>query len=139
RFGGENGSGAATTNTVLNMPPAVSSTSLYGNSRAAFNGILVEQSVVKLSGLDKGATYDLCFFGSRTGVSDNRETKYVAKGNNEVSATLNTSENSSEVACAEGVEADESGEITVTITMGANNTNSTGFYYISAMRIVPQS
>lgn len=136
RFGGRNDTGAGTTNTPLNMPGNVSSSSLYGNSRAAFNGILVEQSVIKFTGLEKNATYDLCFFGSRMSVTDNRDTKFIAKGKNEVSVSQNTAVNSSDIACAEGVEADDNGEITVTITMGENNTNSTGFYYINAMRIV---
>src|SRR3546814_2950330 len=71
-------------------------------------------------------------------VSDNRDNKYIAKGKNEVSANLNTANNTAEMVCTEGVQPTDSGEITVTVTMGENNTNGTGFYYLNAMRVVPR-
>src|SRR3546814_493008 len=57
RFNGQNDTGAGTTSTAMNMPSAVSSSSLFGNSKTEFNGLLVEQSVVKFSGIEIGRAH----------------------------------------------------------------------------------
>ncbi len=137
RFNGSNSNGAASTTTALNMPSGVSTNSFFGNSRAVHDGILVPKSVVKFSGLNKDKTYEFCFFGSRTGVSDNRETQYTCKGSNEVSVLINTANNSTNMACAQAVKPNSGGEIELTVTVGPNNNNTTGFYYINALRITP--
>ncbi|MGV3763481.1 DUF4886 domain-containing protein [Parapedobacter sp.] len=136
RFNGVNANGE-TDATAFDMPESVAKSSFYGNSKAEFGGLLIEQSVIKITGLDIDKTYDLCYFGSRGGVGDNRETAYTAKGANEKTALLNTSNNKDDVACTNGIQPDESGEIRLTIAAGPNNTNGTGFYYITAMKITP--
>jgi hypothetical protein len=135
RFNGSNANGSPTTNTAMNMPSSVSGDSYFGNSRAIFDNNLVVKSVLRFTGLNKDLKYNMCFYGSRTGVADNRETKYIAKGANEVFTLLNTSNNVNNIACAEGIRPDQNGEVVLTVTMGENNNNSTGFYYISAMRL----
>lgn len=137
RFNADNTSGEGTTTTDFNMPSSVSTVNFYGNSKASFGGLLVTQSTLRITGLDKTKKYTLCYYGSRSGVTDNRETAYIAKGKNEAKAYLNASKNTSSIACTENVEPTDDGEITVTITAGPNNNNSTGFYYIAAMRISP--
>lgn len=135
RFNGQNTAGEATTTTSFNMPSAVSSTSYFGNSKAAFGGFLIVRSVVKITGLNKDQKYNFCYFGSRSASSDNRETKFITTGLNEVITRVNTSNNKTEVVCAEAIQPTTQGEVTITITAGENNNNSSGFYYLNAMRI----
>ncbi|NGM61208.1 DUF4886 domain-containing protein [Sphingobacterium sp. SGG-5] len=136
-FHGNNVSGEKGTTTDLNIPDNISSYSYFGNSTSAFQGKLVEKSVITLSGLNKDGRYNLCFFGSRKDVAegDNRETKYTAKGKNEVTAYINTSNNTSEIACTNNIQPDDAGEVTITITAGENNNSANGFYYLSVLRI----
>lgn len=134
RFNGANETGEATTTTEFNMPSSVSKTAFFGNARADWGG-LFKQGVFKFEGLNKNKKYDFCFFGSRSGVGDNREAKYIVKGNNEVSTSLNGSSNKTAIACAGRVQPDANGVIIVTVTMGDNNNNGTGFFYLNAMRI----
>lgn len=135
RFNGLNEAGESTTTTAFNMPSSVSSTSFFGNAKGVFSGLSITQSVIKLTGLNKNAKYNLCYFGSRNQSTDNRETQYTNTGANTVVVSLNTSNNTSNIACAEDVQPDTNGEITVTITAGPNNNNSSGFFYLNAMRI----
>lgn len=134
RFNGANETGEATTTTDFNMPANVSKTAFFGNARADWGG-LFKQAVLKFEGLNKNLKYDFCFYGSRTGVSDNREAKYIVNGANEVTTSLNASGNKDNIACAEKVQPDVNGVITVTVTMGDNNNNGTGFFYLNAMRV----
>lgn len=134
RFNGANETGEASTTTDLNMPASVSKTAFFGNARADWGG-LFKQATLKFEGLNKELKYDFCFYGSRAGVGDNREAKYIVKGANEVAASLNASANKTNIACAEKVQPDANGVITVIVTMGDNNNNGTGFYYLNAMRL----
>ena len=135
RFNGLNEAGEATTTTAFNMPASVSGTSFFGNAIGVFGGLSIPKSVIKLTGLNKDSRYTLCYFGSRNQSSDNRETQYTNTGTNTVVVRLNTSNNTSNIACAENVQPDANGTITVTITAGPNNNNSSGFFYLNAMRI----
>ncbi|WP_228384103.1 DUF4886 domain-containing protein [Sphingobacteruim zhuxiongii] len=139
RFNGINADGPTSTSTPLNMPSNVSKYAYFGNSKGDFAGMKIVQSKVELSGLDKDQSYSLSFFGARGGVSDNRETKYICTGSNEVAVTLNTSSNSTNIAVAKAVKPDVNGKITITITAGENNNNGTGFFYISALRLMSGS
>ncbi len=136
RFNGVNADGPTTSNTSLNMPSTVSRYSYFGNSKAAFSGMTIVQSKFELTGLDKDLNYDLSFFGARGSVSDNRETKYICSGANEVTVRLNTSNNTSNIIVAKDIKPDNFGKITVTVTSGENNTNGSGFYYLSAARLI---
>jgi hypothetical protein len=80
--------------------------------------------------------YDITYFGSRGNVTDNRETKFISSGTNEVVVKLNTSNNSTNTVVAKDIKPDSSGKITVTVTSGENNTNGSGFYYLSAARLI---
>lgn len=137
RFNGVNGDGVRETDTDFDMPESVVRSSYFGNGGAEFGGMIIEKSVVRLSGLDPEKSYDLCYYGSRNNVGDNRETAYTAKGANEVTAYLNTSNNGSNITCTDGIKPNTDGEIIVTIEAGPNNTNGTLFYYITSMRIQP--
>ena len=128
RFTGENATGVAATNTPFNMPSAISSRAYYGNRAAV-------QSVFVLSGLDKGLTYNLCFFGSRAAVSDNRETKYLVSGTNTGQALLNASANATNTVCVDRISPDANGKISVTVSAGPNNNNADRFYYLNAVKL----
>lgn len=135
RFNGINADGPTTTTTPLNMPSTVSRYSYFGNSKAVFSGMMIVESKFELTGLDPNTTYNLAFFGARGSVADNRETKYICKGTNEVTVRLNTSSNTSNTVAANNIQPDSSGKIIVTVTSGENNNNSSGFYYLTAARL----
>lgn len=134
-FNARNGNGPSDSNTPFNMPSPVSLYSYYGNSGAAFNGKVIEQSTLTLVGLDPLKELDFCFFGSRTGVSDNRETDYIVKGVEEKTASLNTSNNTSSIACVQKIRPTENGVVTIVVTAGPNNNNGNRFFYLTSMRI----
>lgn len=136
RFNGVNADGPTTSTTPLNMPATVSRYSYFGNSKAVFSGMTIVQSKFEVTGLDKDLNYEISFFGSRGSVTDNRETKYICSGTNEVIVRLNTSSNNSNIVVAKDIKPDNTGKITVIVTSGENNTNSSGFYYLSAARLI---
>ena len=92
--------------------------------------------ILSLTGLNPTATYDFTFFGSRTGVADNRETKYEVVGLNTAFGLLNTANNTANVAVVSGISPDAFGNLTVNVTKGPNNNNGSGFFYLGAMQIV---
>jgi hypothetical protein len=94
-------------------------------------------ATLALTGLDgSGATsYDFVFFASRTGVSDVRETQYAITGANSGTGYLNTSNNTDNVAVVSGIIPNALGEVTIAVSPGPNNNNSSGFYYLGAMQI----
>lgn len=134
RFNGANKSGETATTTDFNMPSGVSSSAFFGNTKA-FGGLIIPQSVIKVTGLNKDKKYNFCYFGSRNSSTDNRETKFTTTGANEVIVNQNTSNNKTIISCADGVQPNSKGEVVITITAGANNNNSSGFFYVNAMRI----
>lgn len=89
-----------------------------------------------LSGLEVGKYYSFKIFASRTGVSDNRETLYTITGDGaQKTATLDATNNTSNVAAIYNVQPNVSGKITIEATTGVNNTNSFGFYYLGAIEM----
>lgn len=134
-FSGRNEAGEATTSTDMEIPSEISRYSYYGNFRGVWEGKEIRQGSFKLTGLNKDKKYNFCFFGSRGGVGDNRETAYIVKGENQVTAYLNTSSNKDKTACVNDIQPNANGEITITVTAGPNNNNGSGFFYINAMQI----
>ncbi len=126
---GDNTTGCpATTTTQFDIPSAVSSTSGYGRPTTG-------NVELKLEGLDKDKMYDFCFFSSRMGVSDNRETSFTVEGESKKTVLSDATKNCSEIVCAGSIQPNNEGEITIQITSGPNNNNVTKLYYINAMRI----
>lgn len=137
QFNNRNQLGPKSTSTNLNMTEGISSDSYYGNAGKIWDKKEIKQSIIKLTGLNKDRKYNLCFFGSRVNVTnENRETKYIVSGVNEVVTFLDTANNTSKIACADNVQADENGEIFITVTAGDNNNNEYGFYYINALNLI---
>jgi hypothetical protein len=91
--------------------------------------------VVTISGLNPQKLYSFDLMASRKDVTDNRETLYTATGGTTAFATLNPSSNASLSANVMDVFADANGTITLTVTKGTGNTNSSGFYYLNAFKL----
>jgi len=110
------------------MPNVVSQQGFYGVDAGG------SMAVFRLEKLRNGQAYDVCFFSGYPGGSG-RETKYTVTGTNEVSTSLDATNNTSQIACASAVYPDADGNITITLRKGDNNTTSNGFYCINAMRL----
>jgi lysophospholipase L1-like esterase len=136
-----NGSGPNRNGTLAStvLPANATRDSLYGNT-ADWNGFADLQPSFKLAGLQRDRTYNFTFYGSRMGVSDNRETGYTASGENSVFVALDASNNIDKTVTAFGVRPDASGEITVSLAPTVENNNSYRFTYLGAMRVdeIPQ-
>lgn len=131
RFNGANTAG--TTASTL-FPATATRDSLYGNTEV-FGGLSNITPEFKLTGLSSGLLYRFTFHASRTGASDNRETRYVVAGGNSGSADLNASNNVDETAVVEGIRPDEAGEITVRLEPGPNNNNANHFTYLNVLQL----
>lgn len=129
-FSGDNDLGVE--NTTTGLPGSVTMDAFWceGNN--------IPESKLVLSNLNKLQAYSLSFFGSRKDASDNRETVYLVKGENESSAQLNASSNSSVLATVNNIKPDSSGKIYVTVKAGANNNTGQKYYYLNAMGVYPE-
>ncbi|WP_455584189.1 DUF4886 domain-containing protein [Bacteroides sp.] len=136
-FTGTNTEGVQQTTTALNLPVDVAKTSIWGYAQGNF-----ENQPQQVTGgciffhLNKDLVYDFCIFGSRKGVTDNRETTYTLVGGNTRKGSLNTAANSSETVTIKGVRPTENGEIRLTAGPGENNNNQYKFYYLNALQVV---
>ncbi|NCC89648.1 MAG: DUF4886 domain-containing protein [Spirochaetia bacterium] len=128
RFSGENQSGTFTN--LLGLPGEVTVDAFWSNRDNP-------ESQVTLYRLNPSQQYQFHFFGSRNGVSDNRETTYTVRGLNEGSGSLNASNNNSEVVTVNGIQPYLDGTVDVVVTAGPNNNNGDKYYYINAMFISP--
>jgi len=89
-----------------------------------------------LSGLEAGKYYSFKIFASRMiGDGLNRETLYTITGAAAQTATLDATNNTTEVATINNVQPDGSNNITIEATTGTNNTAPNGFYYIGAIEM----
>ncbi len=130
RFNGANENG--TTASTL-FPESASRDSLFGNTET-FSGLANVTPIFKLSGLPAG-NYRFTFYASRTGVSDNRQTRYTVTGSTTGIADLNPVNNIDETAAVAAIQPDEGGSITVALTPGPSNNNANHFTYLGAMRL----
>lgn len=89
-----------------------------------------------LKGLDASKYYSFTVFASRTGVSDNRETRYSVIGaNGTLFADLNAANNTSNVAQINNMQPNSSGVLTFQTEAGPNNNNSIKFYFLGAIKM----
>ncbi len=128
-FTGTNSNGPSSTSTVLNMHGNVSYDSFYSD------GLNLAQGVIEIQNLHVYSPHKFTFFGSRAGVSDNRETVYEVVGNNKNSAALNPSGNTTAVALVSGIYPKSDGSVSIIVKPGVNNNNSNKYYYINALQI----
>lgn len=128
-FEGQNESGML--DNLLNLPSQVSSDAFYGSNNN-------KDAAIRLSKLNRNKYYNISFYGSRRGVNDNRETAYTVNSRN-IRETVyqNSSNNASIISTVKNIRPNENGEITITITFGPNNNNSSKFFYLNVMMIEP--
>lgn len=107
----------------------------FGHTGPFSNNPDASLATVSLTGLNPALTYDFTFFGSRAGVTDNRETAYAVAGANASTVYLNASANTSNVAIASGISPTATGTIAIQVSAGPNNNNGSKFYYLGAMQI----
>lgn len=91
--------------------------------------------VITLTGLNVDKIYSFEIFGSRKEVTDNRETQYTVTGSSSQSVTLNPSSNASLTSQIVDITPTPNGTLTLTVAKGSNNDNSSGFYYINALKL----
>lgn len=101
---------------------------IYGQSGAV--------GTITLSGLDVTKFYSFTVFGSRAGVTDNRETVYTFTGLNSRNASLDASSNTGNVAIVNNIQPTSEGVIVFTTTAGPNNNNSSKYFYLAAMKML---
>jgi hypothetical protein len=116
------------------FPDTATADNLFGHTQPA-GGEPSSTPRYKLAGLDPKMTYNFKFYGSRVGVSDNRETRYIVTGEDITFTDLNTSNNIDNFVELRGMTPNDSGEFMLEITQGPNNDNSSGFIYLGVMTI----
>lgn len=133
RFNGVNENGTLLS-TVL--PGQATRDSMFGNTETFGAGSNFFPSF-KLTGLNPARQYRLAFYASRTGVGDNRETRYTVQGASSSFAALNAANNINNLATIGAITPNASGEITISLAPTANNNNANHFTYLGAMRLGP--
>lgn len=116
------------------FPVSATDDYLFGHTGAFAGGDSNPTGGFVLSGLNDAFTYNFTFLGSRTGVSDNRETRYSVAGLNNDTGLLAVSNNDSQVLDLLTI-SPNAGEISVSVEAGPNNDNGNSFYYLNALRI----
>jgi lysophospholipase L1-like esterase len=137
RFNGANESG---TSASSRFPASATADSLFGNTEL-FTGLTNVTPAFKFTGLNPAAIYSLTFFASRTGVGDNRETRYTVTGANTNFTDLDAANNTNQVALIADVRPDSNGEIKIELAPGPNNNNANHFTYLGVLHLawtVPQ-
>ncbi|WP_269540600.1 PEP-CTERM sorting domain-containing protein [Cerasicoccus fimbriatus] len=96
--------------------------------------------VLVFSGLDISKTYDFTMFASRgaSSASDNRETEYAFVGGNNATVYLDAADNVTSTVTAFGISPNASGEITLTVQKGPNNTSDYSYLGSLQMTVIPE-
>ena len=126
-FEGINELGTTTPNTSLNYTGTATSDSFFGSNANTSAAMTISNLVI-------GKVYSINIFGSRTGVTDNRETAYTIDGELTETIYLDVSENTNTVANAT-FKPKTDGTITITVAKGPNNTNGAGFFYLGLIEL----
>lgn len=132
-FSNVNTNGTNSPDSSLGFPGSATVDSFFGNA-LEFGGKIEEEGAVTLSNLDVSVEYTISLFGSRMGVSDNRETKYMLEGIENKTLYLDTSSNTTNSVVA-SVKPNVDGTIIIRVSAGPNNNNSKGFFYLGAMKL----
>lgn len=131
RFNGANESG--TTSSTL-FPASATRDSLFGNTET-FGGLSNITPIFKLTGLAVAASYRFTFYASRTGATDNRQTRYMLTGATSATADLNAANNIDQVATIASIQPDANGAITIALTPGPSNNNMQRFTYLGVLKV----
>lgn len=138
RFNSTNTTGAP--GAVGDFPAAVTTASLFGNVGVfPSGGSSYPSPGWTISGLDSNLTYGVEIFASRMNVSDVRTTDYTLTGSAVTVGTLDAANNETNILSMSNISPDGSGNIAFSMTPSVSNTNSTGFIYISGLRLIANS
>jgi len=132
-FNGTNTNGTQTPDPVLGFPTSASGDSFFGNA-VEFEGVIEETGGVTISGLNPETAYTIELFASRD-ATDNRETTYIVDGLTSETHYLNVSSNTSESISISNFHPNENGSISITASIGPNNDNNFGFFYLGALKL----
>ncbi|WP_243350254.1 DUF4886 domain-containing protein [Parabacteroides sp. FAFU027] len=138
-FGGINSNGPSSTNTGTSLPSAATGDSFWGNGTGAYTGMTEPTAGFLVTGLEPEKAYDFCFFSSRTGATDNRETTFTVTGSNQQSVSVNSSGNTTNLATVTRIKPASDGSVSISLRAGANNNNSYKFFYINTLQISPSA
>lgn len=131
RFNGVNENGTVE---PTQFPSDATRDSLFGNTEI-FNGLTNIFPSFKLTGLEQQNVYDLTFYASRMGVTDNRETGYTITGAGTAFAALNAANNINGVVTVSNVAPSAAGEITISLAPTENNNNGSHFTYLGVLKV----
>ena len=134
RFNGANENGTTAASALY--PINATRDSLFGNTEI-FGGLTNIFPRFKLTGLDPALGYNFTFYASRTGVGDNRTTRYTVEGAASATAELNAANNVTNTVQVLGARPTEAGEITIGLTPAAANNNGSHFTYLGVLRMQP--
>jgi len=136
-YNGFNTSGTASpTGDASIFPSTATADNFFGHGLAWGSTPANPEGIIELSGLNSAKYYSFTIFASRTGVTDNRETKYTLTGVTPKTGNLNPSNNATNVLHIDSIMPDNSGKITIKCEAGPNNDNANKFYFLGAMKIV---
>jgi lysophospholipase L1-like esterase len=131
RFNGANLNG---TTAAAPFPTSATRDSLFGNTES-FSGLANVTPAFRLTGLRTGVPHEITCYASRTGVGDNRETRYTVVGATTAFADLNVANNVAGVARIGALEAASDGTLAFALSPGPRNNNANHFVYLGALRI----
>ena len=97
------------------------------------------QGVVLFSGLNTNVAYTFTFYASRMGASDDRSALFTLAGATSGSNVLNAAGNYSKVATVSNILPQTNGTMTLTVSKGPSNNNSTDYFYIGALKMSYES
>ncbi|HRZ96172.1 MAG TPA: hypothetical protein P5084_01345 [Paludibacter sp.] len=127
---------ANTSGTLAPTAPAINDFPTLTQTQDNIYGQSGGTGTITLSGLNSSKYYSFTVFGSRAGVTDNRETTYTFTGLNTGSASINPSSNNGSVAIINNIQPNESGIIVFTTIAGTNNVNASKYFYLAAMKMI---
>lgn len=125
-FEGINETGTASPDSGLNYPASATSDSFYGTS--------LDSGALLLSNLVIDKDYTIAIFGSRIGVSDNREASYEIIAETTQTIFLDATENTSNVASIT-FKPKADGTAIINVSKGPNNNNPSGFFYLGVIEL----
>ncbi|WP_020567754.1 SGNH/GDSL hydrolase family protein [Neolewinella persica] len=131
-FNNINRNGTLSPNPSIGFPGTATGDSFFGNV-AAFSGQTQPTGGIELGNMDPDIPYSFTIFASRS-ASDNREAQYVLEGLTLDTIYLDAASNADSVSTAT-LYPNAEGEIRITASPGPNNTNSSGFYYLGAIKV----
>jgi lysophospholipase L1-like esterase len=118
------------------FPSSVTSDNFFGHGLVWGAVPANPKGIFTISGLDPNKYYSFELFGSRTGVTDNREALYTITGSSTPkTATLDAANNISNIAKLIDIKPTPEGVITVQCEAGVANTSANKFYYLGAMKM----